>query len=359
MAGRSPRWLRALALTTAIALIAAAVGLLLSEVSLGAVGRALAHARLSWIALAFALMMSAFLMRALSWQQVLRAALPRMRLPMGAIIRAAMIGVMGSAIFPGRLGEPARAVILARRLPGRTAPLLPLVAGTMLSQTVMNLIALALLALVTFSSVSVFAGHESGLYAAALVAAIAVVALALAPRLLRALARSRRPRAARAAALAERILALARRGMVVFARPRHALPALAAQLSAWALQWLACYAVLLALALGAHNGLVAAAAVLLAVNVSAILPPTPSNVGIFQAACLVVLAAFGVSAAHALAYGFALQAVELLTALLMGAPALVGEGMSWREVRSAALAQRQAMEQAPGSAGGDPSADLA
>ena len=107
-----------------------------------------------------------------------------------------------------------------------------------------------------------------------------------------------------------------------------------AQLLAWTLQWLACYAVLLALGLQADGGLAAAAAILLAVNVSAVLPATPSNVGVFQAACLVVLAAYGVGAGPALAYGIILQAVELLTALALGIPALLGEGMTWREIRS-------------------------
>ena len=37
------------------------------------------------------------------------------------------------------------------------------------------------------------------------------------------------------------------------------------------------------------------------------------------------------------AYGVILQAVEVVTALLMGAPALVKEGMSWREVRLRAM----------------------
>ena len=73
-------------------------------------------------------------------------------------------------------------------------------------------------------------------------------------------------------------------------------PAIARQLLAWALQWLACYAVLLALGLQSQATLATAAAILLAVNVSAILPATPSNVGVFQAACLVVLAAYGVGA---------------------------------------------------------------
>ena len=75
------------------------------------------------------------------------------------------------------------------------------------------------------------------------------------------------------------------------------------------------------------------AAILLAVNLSAVLPPTPSNVGVFQAACLVVLAAYGVAAGPAIAYGIILQAVEVVTALGLGIPALLGEGLGWRDIR--------------------------
>ena len=129
------------------------------------------------------------------------------------------------------------------------------------------------------------------------------------------------------------MLHLARRGLVVFARPRYGVAAIACQLLAWTLQWLACYMVVLALGLQAHASLATAAAILLAVNVSAILPATPSNVGVFQAACLVVLAAYGVGAGPGLAYGIILQAVEVLTALALGVPALLGEGLTWRDIR--------------------------
>jgi phosphatidylinositol alpha-mannosyltransferase len=71
------------------------------------------------------------------------------------------------------------------------------------------------------------------------------------------------------------------------------------------------------------------------VNLSAILPATPSNVGVFQAACIVVLAAYGVGAGTALAYGIILQAVEVVTALALGIPALLGEGLTWRDIRRA------------------------
>ena len=54
-------------------------------------------------------------------------------------------------------------------------------------------------------------------------------------------------------------------------------------------------------------------------------------------ACVAVLGAYGVGHADALAYWIILQAVEMATAVVMGAPALVKEGVSWREVRLRAM----------------------
>ena len=51
----------------------------------------------------------------------------------------------------------------------------------------------------------------------------------------------------------------------------------------------------------------------------------------------VLVGAYGVPPAQALGYGIILQAVEVATAVVMGAPALVKEGLSWREVRLRAL----------------------
>ena len=110
--------------------------------------------------------------------------------------------------------------------------------------------------------------------------------------------------------------------------------ATAAQLFAWVLQWLSCWVLLVAFGVDETTGLGAAAAVLFAVNVTAVLPATPSNLGVFQAACVAVLSgAYGVSAADALGYGIVLQVVEIATAVLMGTPALLKEGLSWKDVR--------------------------
>jgi phosphatidylinositol alpha-mannosyltransferase len=66
---------------------------------------------------------------------------------------------------------------------------------------------------------------------------------------------------------------------------------------------------------------------------TAIVPLTPSNIGVFQAACIAVLAAFGVAAGRALACGLVLQAIEIISALALGLPALVREGLTPAELR--------------------------
>jgi phosphatidyl-myo-inositol alpha-mannosyltransferase len=327
----------------AAVLLAGILAFALSRLGVHRIANALAAASPGWILLALALMGLSLLLRAVSWHEVLRAALPETEIPWLAVVRATMIGVMASAVFPGRIGEPTRVIVLGRRLDGPRGRLLAVVAGTVFSQTLINLFALAILATITFTSVHLFQGHVSGLAAALLVPLLFGVLVLAGPRLLTLAQRWGSVRVALAAATLARLLRLARQGLAAFAQPRHGIPAVLAQLLAWTLQWLACYAVLCALNLQSQGGLAAAAAVLLVVNVSAVLPATPSNVGVFQAACLVVLAAYGVGAGPALAYGLILQAVEVLTALGLGLPALLGEGMTWRDIRAGATLEGEAV----------------
>jgi phosphatidylinositol alpha-mannosyltransferase len=329
-----PRW-RYAGLLVGVLLVAGLLVFAVSRLNLHRIGHALVNASPGWVALALLLMALSMVLRSVSWQQILRAALPRTPIPWKTVLRATMIGVMASAVFPGRVGEPTRVVVVARRLEGSTKQLLAVIAGTVFSQTLINLIALAVLAAVTFSSVSLFHGHEAGLAGALAVPVLIGVLVFAGPGLLRLGQRSRFDRVRNAASLLTRLLQLARSGLAMFTRPSHGVPAVAAQLGAWALQWGSCYMVVLALGLQNKATLATAAAVLLAVNVTAVVPATPSNVGVFQAACLVVLAAFGVGAGAALAYGIILQAVEVVTALGLGVPALLTEGLTWKDIRTA------------------------
>jgi len=329
---RGSRWRRAGAVV-AVTLVAGLVVFALSRLGLHRIGHALITATPGWVALGLLLMALSLLLRSLSWHETLRAALPETPIRWAPVVRATMIGVMASAVFPGRIGEPSRVLVLTRRLDGPTRRLLPVVAGTVFSQTLINLLALAVLAGVTFTSVPLLHGHPAAIVTAIAVPLAACAFVLAGPRLLALGRRVPSARLARAADTVARLLNLARRGLIVFARPRYGVTAVALQLLAWTLQWLACYTIVLALGLQSQAGLATAAAILLAVNVSAILPATPSNLGVFQAACLVVLAAYGVGAGPGLAYGIILQAVEVLTALALGIPALLREGLTWRDIR--------------------------
>jgi phosphatidyl-myo-inositol alpha-mannosyltransferase len=327
------RTLRRAGVVVGVLALAALLIYALSRLDLPRVGHALISASPGWIVLALVLMMLSLLARSVSWQAILRAALPEQWPRWAPVARATMIGVMASAVFPGRIGEPTRVIVLSRRLQGPNTRTIPVVAGTVFSQTLINLVALGILAAVTFSSVPLPRGHASALEA--VLAAPVFIALFVfgGPPLLRLAQRSRNTRIRAGAIAFAGLLRLGRQGLRAFARPRYGVPAVGAQLLAWALQWGSCYMVILALGLNPQATPVTAAAILLAVNVSAVLPATPSNVGVFQAACLVVLAAYGVGAGQGLAYGIILQAIELLTALSLGVPALLREGMTWQDIR--------------------------
>ncbi len=320
----------------AVGVFAAALAVIaLQRIGPDRVGHALVNAAPPWILVGLGLMCFSMVLRAFAWHAILRAALPRAHVRLRDALQGTFIGVLMSATLPARLGEPARAFVVARRI-GSPRLHLPVVLGTIVSQTLLNIVALIVLGIVMFSTVDLFTHHT-----ALLVVAIAPLAIVASLLLLPAVLRSGKPsRSARAAALITRAraaLVQLRGGLAVFRRPRLGGIAATAQLSAWVVQWLSCYVLLVALGLDDRAGIGAAAAVLFAVNVTAVLPATPSNVGIFQAACVAVLAAYGIGYADALAFGIILQAVEIATAVVMGAPALVKEGLSWREVRLRAM----------------------
>jgi len=199
-------------------------------------------------------------------------------------------------------------------------------------------IALVILGAIMFTTIGLFAGRAQALIWYSLAPFAVLCAVLVAPALLRSGLPSRSARVGRWLAQARAGAARVRHGLIVFRRPRLGMTATLAQLGAWGLQLVACYVLLVALHLDDVADLGAAAAVLFAVNVTAVLPVTPSNLGVFQAACVMVLhGAYGIGTADALGYGIILQAVEMATAVIMGAPALVKEGVSWREIRLRAL----------------------
>jgi phosphatidylinositol alpha-mannosyltransferase len=333
----------ALAILRRLALLVLSLGgivlgfLALRHIGIGRIGKALINSSPSLVLLGLGVMCSAMVMRGFSWYAILKAALPRGRVRVSDAMQGTFIGVLMSSTLPARLGEPSRALVVARRT-GRPRENLPVVLGTLVSQTLMNILALAVLGAVMFSSVNLFSGHQQALLIAAIAPLVLLLAVLLAPIVLKfGPGGSRSSRIFLALAQVRDAMVRVRAGLSVFRRPKLGAAATLAQLGAWGLQWMSCYILLAALGL-AHTSIAAAAAVLFAVNITAVLPATPANLGVFQAACAAVLhSGWHVGYGDGVAYGVILQAVEVTTAVLMGMPALVKEGMSWREVRLRAL----------------------
>ena len=195
-----------------------------------------------------------------------------------------------SSTLPARLGEPARALVVARRA-GNPRETLPVVLGTLVSQTLLNIVALIILGVVMFSSVNIFSGHQEALLIVAIVPLVLLALVLIAPLVLRRSAAAHLPsrRLTVALAWARGAMTRVRVGLIVFRDPKLGSIAVAGQLAAWALQWISCYMLLIALGLNHRAGVGAAAAVLFAVNITAVLPATPANLGVFQAACAAVL----------------------------------------------------------------------
>jgi phosphatidylinositol alpha-mannosyltransferase len=304
------------------------------KIGIDKVVASIVRSNLTWVLIACALMASSLFFRAASWYWIARAALPNRPIRRRDVTSATMIGVLMSATLPARLGEPARALTLARRS-GRMRETFPVLLGTLVSQTLLNLIALVLLGVIIVSTTPLFHSGTKQLFAFSLVPLVVLIVVLFAPLLMR---RNGNGRLARLGGTIHRALIQVRAGLTVFKDPRRGSLAAAAQLTAWAIQLAACWALLYALGLDGQAGIGAAAAVLFAVNVTAVVPATPSNIGVFQLAVISVLhSGFGISTQDALAYGVILQAVEIATAVALGLPALVREGLTWSDLRMQAL----------------------
>ena len=290
---------------------------------------------LKWVLIACALMVAAMFARAASWIAITRAALPRYHVRRRDVTSATMIGVLMSATLPARLGEPARAGVLSRHI-GRMRETFPVLIGTLVSQTALNILALALLGGIIVSTTDLFQASTQKLFLVSTAPLLILLGVLMMPSIVKVNGEGRIARGIKAVRGA---LQQARRGLTVFRDPRKGSYAAGAQLLAWFLQLLACWALFAALGLDHQVAIGAAAACLFAVNVTAVVPATPSNIGIFQLAIISVLhQGFGVNAADALAYGVILQAVEIATAVTLGVPALVREGVTWSDMRLRAMA---------------------
>ena len=180
----------------------------------------------TWVLIACALMALSLFFRAASWYWIVRAALPNRPVRRRDVTSATMIGVLMSATLPARLGEPARAMTLARRI-GRMRETFPVILGTLVSQTLLNIVALALLGAIIVSSTDLFHSSTEKLFVFSFVPLALLLVVLIAPVLMR---RNGNGRLARIGAAMHRALLQVRAGLARVPQPalrrrRHRRPA--------------------------------------------------------------------------------------------------------------------------------------
>jgi len=292
----------------------------------GKVGHALTGMIWWWAAAAIFLNFVSALARAMSWDNVIKEAVPPPHPRLIDVVSAFFVGIFANGVLPGRVGEVARIGVLMRRMPDRERPgLWPAFIGTVLAHRILEVFPSIALILWVLIDAHIQPAARTALWAVA-GAGVAFVVVGVA------LARRHEQGAADAKSRVGVLLARLREGLGILRRPLPSLISAGWQTLAWLLQLGAVWVALLAFDI--HLPIVAAAAVLAVMNVALVLPLWPGNVGLQQAAIAVPLTAYGVAYSRAFAYGIALQAIESSVGYVFGVGCLLREGLSLERLRA-------------------------
>jgi uncharacterized protein (TIRG00374 family) len=309
------RWSRRrVALQVATVLLAVGFGYLtMRNVRFSQAWHALQTSNYWWLIPAFAAFVVATLMRAMRWRALFA---PGRRPARGPVIAATMIGYLFNNIMPARAGEAARVVALTQRA-GTPAPE---IVGTVVVERAYDVLSI----LIIFFCAAPWLPRVSWFGPAAVFAAVLTVVFAatiwvLAVHgdrplrfLLRPLARLPRLSTERVDAA---VVELAT-GLSGLRDRRVALEAFAWSIGIWLVSALWAWIVLLAFqpTLGFSAGVL----VIVALGLAMILPSPPAAVGVFEAAALLALKAYGVSQTAALPYALVLHVANFVPFILGG-----------------------------------------
>ncbi|HEX2015629.1 MAG TPA: lysylphosphatidylglycerol synthase transmembrane domain-containing protein [Solirubrobacteraceae bacterium] len=291
--------------------------LALRDLNFDRVWHALRYSSYGWLIPALVVFAAATVARAVRWRALFA---PERRPPLGAVTNAMLVGYLFNNIMPARAGEAARVVALTKRAGTPPAEAL----GTVVVERVFDVLSILVIffaAAPWLPSVSWFRG--AAIAAIVLAVALGAVIVVLAVYGDRPLHFVLRPLSRLPVLSIERVEALGHElveGLSGLRRPRVAFAALAWSLIAWLLSaisaWLATYA------FGLHLGLDAGVLVVVALGLAMILPSPPAAVGVFEAAALLALDAYGKAQETALPYAIVLHMLNFLPFVLAGVIAL-------------------------------------
>ena len=287
------------------------------------VGNAFRAVQWEWVAVAVALNLVSVVARSLSWATVIDQAVPPPHPRFLHVFSAFSIGMLANATMPGRVGELARVAVLTRHIPKLSGAWATLV-GTVFAHRAFDFVPAA------FLVVWVLATAELPHWAVTSLAILFTIGGVL---LLIAFMSARHHQRSHVDGLdtARRVVTMARHGLGVMRAPLAAATAIAFQFIGWICQLFAVWTAMKAFSIDVD--LAAAGLVLVLMNMAAIIPLWPGNVGLLQVAIATPLVGYGVPYAQGFAFGLGLQVIEASVGIGFGLVFLGREGLSYAALR--------------------------
>jgi glycosyltransferase 2 family protein len=307
---------RVLATVATLVLAAGFTYLAVRGVHWGAAWRAVENCQAWWLIPAMGAFVAQTLMRAMRWRSLFAHSRRPRRVP---IIEATLVGYLFNSIMPARAGEVARVASLTRSSPTPPAEIV----GTGVVERAYDVFAVLLI----FFCSAPWLPRVSWLEPAAILAAIAALTLAAVVAVLaiygeRPLQWAARPLARLPRLSADKIehhVALLARGLSGLRERRVALEALVWSLAAWMTSALWAWLVLRAFH---HLPFSAGVLVTVVIGLSMIIPSPPAAIGVFEAAGVLALKAYGISQTGALPFALVLHISNFVPLVIAGAVAL-------------------------------------
>jgi uncharacterized protein (TIRG00374 family) len=323
----SRRGLRPLLIAAGLVVTVGATYLAVRGVRFEDTKHALAESDLRWLVPTSVVLALALWLRIVRWWVLFDES---SRPPLRAVGHAAFVGYFFNNILPARAGEAAR--IFALHAKART-PRAETV-GTVVIERVFDLLALLFLLFASYPLLPEISWlRAAALFGIAVVAVLVVIIVLLVrydDRAVRWLLSPLR-RLPSAREHVEPAVINATRGLVALREPRVALRGMALTLASWVALGLSFW--LLTPAFDLHLPVVAGMLVVVAINLSLVLPSSPAALGVFEAATIVALRAFDVPQAEALSYALVLHLLNFVPFLVIGA-VLLGPGALRRGARA-------------------------
>jgi uncharacterized protein (TIRG00374 family) len=282
------------------------------DVRLGEAWEALKSSNFWWLLPSLAVLAVFVVIRALRWRYLFARAT---RPPLGPVADALLIGYLFNNILPARAGEVARVVALKQRAGTSRAE----TAATVVIERGYDVLCLLVLLFAALPWLPTVSWLRPAVYlavalAVALGAAIVVlsvwgnraVRLALKPFARLPFVRDR----------AESVTKNLGQGLAGLRRVRIGLAAFAWTTFSWLVLAISFWFVMLAFDLDLSP--VAGLFVVIAVGLAMILPSSPGSLGVFEAAVVLALGAYGISDSRALPYALVLHAVNFFPYVVVG-----------------------------------------